>query len=515
MLLIHISKLIGLRDGIEELFSKKLDLKELTNIELLEALAIEEARENFHAYRRLIHGKKLKISWFVIELDNHLQQFYTDFIAGKKPKLAISMAPQHGKTSAVVDFICWLSGKNPDVRSIYTSFSERLGVRANLACQRTFDSARYQRIFPGTKISTAGLADTFGATRNRELIEFIDKEGYFRNTTVRGAISGEGLDLGVVDDPLKGREAANSSTTRQSVWEWLTDDFMTRFSENAGMLIIATRWHVDDPISRLKNELGDTLKVVSYPAIAIKDEKHRKEGDPLFPELKSLEFLQIMKQTMSSISWESLYQGDPQIVGGDIIKSEYFKSYTVLPRLEERNIYADTAMKTAERNDYSVFECWGKSVEGGVYLVDLIRGKWEAPELERRAIAFWNKHKALDSYERGTLRKFKVEDKASGTGLIQKLTKPEFGRPAIPVIGVERTKDKYTRVLDCLGYIESGYVYLPIQAPFYSDFVDECEKFTADDSHPHDDQIDPMLDAINDYLADKSSLSVWAALGKH
>jgi predicted phage terminase large subunit-like protein len=74
----------------------------------------------------------------------------------------------------------------------------------------------------------------------------------------------------------------------------------------------------------------------------------------------------------------------------------------------------DTAQKTGERNDYSVFECWGLGDDGRAYLIDLIRGKWEAPELERQAIAFWSKHSA---------RKMKVEDKSSGTGLIQSIKK--------------------------------------------------------------------------------------------
>ena len=79
----------------------------------------------------------------------------------------------------------------------------------------------------------------------------------------------------------------------------------------------------------------------------------------------------------------------------------------------------------------------------------------------------------------------------------------------IPIGSIERTKDKYTRLLDALGYIESGYVMLPEDAPFVSDFIDECEAFTADDSHMHDDQIDPMLDAIEDMLASNNITSLW------
>lgn len=480
---------------------------QLEDIELLEQLAILEARESFWAYRQFINGSKFKKGWWQREMAKELQAFYEDLVAGRRPKLVIEAPPQHGKSKMIVEFITWIAGKNPDFKTIYTSFSERLGVRANLTAQRIYESDRFKKVFPDTKINSVGMgaAASLGATRNRDMIEYVGRDGFFRNTTVRGSITGESLDLGVIDDPIKGREEAGSETVRDKTWDWFTDDFFTRFSDDAGFLSILTRWHIDDPIGRLKLMFGDEVKVLSYPAIATKDERFRKAGEPLFPEHKSLEFLLERKAVMASVNWEALYQQNPQIVGGEIIKGEWFGQYKQLPIIKQRFIYADTAQKTAERNDFSVFECWGKGDDGKLYLIDLIRGKWEAPELERRAIAFWNKHKAADTASQGQLRQMKVEDKASGTGLIQGLK----AKAQIPVVGIQRDKDKYTRLMDVLGYIESGYIMLPEDAPFTSDFLAECEAFTADDSHMHDDQVDPMMDAINDLLASNNAASLW------
>jgi predicted phage terminase large subunit-like protein len=815
--------------------TKQLTLEDL---DLLEQLCIHEAREDFYAFRKFIHPK-MKFGWFTKDISIHLQIFYHQLIAKERPKLAICAPPQHGKSSAVVDFVAWIAGKHPDTKTIYTSFSERLGVRANKALQRMMSSKRYKDIFPHMVIDVPGI------TCNNEFIEYQNNEGYFRNTTVRGSITGESLDCmpagtmintdkglvdiknldikgltrynilslnlktgllsyetisnfksierhgllrfstesgrvfeatedhriyieglgyikarsvskgdftlrllqdrihkdscrsetldcirsktelllqrlpikaqaylhescedmqrlwngtsktnrcfvskvfgeskscsdnngkssesrkalsnlskhicyktcpilqsflreyspfngherfkepkmeqwlkrskifrifneslqqnkaidiekrlkqlsnlfkigfeiggssyrwlaskpcfnkfdnfmhvapcgnsqtderewrtvadkivdiqridgkttvyditvnnnhnffandilvhncGIIDDPLKGREAANSETVRNAVWDWLTDDFLTRFSDEAAMLVIMTRWHIDDPLSRLSEQLGDELKVVNYEAIADKDEKHRKAGEPLFAELKSLTFLAGIKAIMATTSWLSLFQGNPSQQDGEIIHGYWFKYYSQLPLIEYRCIYADTAQKTKERNDYSVLECWGKGLDGRIYLIDLLRGKWEAPELEQRTIAFWNKHKALNRQETGQLRSLKIEDKASGTGLIQKIK--SMVDPLIPVIAVQRTKDKYTRVSDIVGYIEAGYVYLPENAPWLSDFVSECESFTSDDGHLHDDQIDPMCDAINDMISSQNELGVWAAFGK-
>lgn len=475
----------------------------LDDIDLLEQLAIEEARESFWAYRRFLNPT-MKLGWWQRAMAQELQQFADDLFAGLRPKLVIEAPPQHGKSKMVVEFITWLAGRNPDYQTIYTSFSERLGVRANLLCQRIYDSPKYHKIFPETQINAKGLplADAQHATRNREMLEYVGHDGFFRNTTVRGSITGESLDLGVIDDPLKGREEANSQTIRDKTWDWFTDDFFTRFSEDAGLLCILTRWHIDDPIGRLRLQLGNAVRVVSYPAIAVHDEPNRKAGEALFPEHKSLTFLLERKAAMAAVNFEALYQQNPQIIGGEIIKGHCFTRYTVAPIITHRYVYGDTAMKTAERNDYSVLECWGKGVDHKLYLLDLIRGKWEAPELERRALAFWAKQKGADVAVFGPLRKMKIEDKASGTGLIQSLkTKGQ-----IPIEGIERSTDKYTRLMDVLGYIESGYVCVPESASFTQDFIAECEAFTADDSHQFDDQVDPLIDAINDLLVVRGSI---------
>lgn len=463
-------------------------------LNLLKEKRLREARESFISYRKLINPKN-KWGWWQEEVANELQQFFVDLIAGKRPKLVIQAPPQHGKSVQIIDFISWLAGKNPHLRTIYTSFSERLGVRANLKLQRLYDSEIYNEIFPNTLINKSNSVTISGQfLRNREILEYCENEGYFRNTTVGGSITGEGLDLGVIDDPIKGRKEANSITVRDGVWDWFTDDFFTRFSEDAGLLCILTRWHVDDPIGRLIAKYTD-VKVLSYPAIAEKDEKHRKAGEALFPEHKSLSFLEERKSMMDSTSWLSLYQQSPIIVGGEIIKGAWFGRYSMLPKILYRKVFADTAQKTKEHNDYSVFECWGIGDDSKLYLIDMIRGKWEAPELKRKAVDFWNKHNSM--VDCGQLREMAVEDKASGTGLIQDIKRDA----RIPIKAIQRNIDKLTRVQDVISYIESGYVIIPKESPFVSDFLTECEAFTADNAHDHDDQIDPMCDAINDMLA--------------
>jgi predicted phage terminase large subunit-like protein len=212
---------------------------------------------------------------------------------------------------------------------------------------------------------------------------------------------------------------------------------------------------------------------------------------------------------VSRFVFASQYQQAPKVLGGDIIHDK-FPRCDVLPKMKYRIIYGDTAQKTAERNDYSVFECWGLGEDGRIYLIDLIRGKWEAPDLKKKAREFWQKHTSAELYRPlmyGRVREMKIEDKASGTGLIQDLKRGEtvdgVSWGPIPVKAIERNKDKLTRVMDVVSYIDAALVCVLGGSPWISDFIAECEAFTADDTHAHDDQIDPMCDAISDMLGPK------------
>jgi hypothetical protein len=93
----------------------------------------------------------------------------------------------------------------------------------------------------------------------------VNHRGSFRNTTVEGQITGHGLDIGIIDDPIKGRAEAMSKAVRDKIWDWFTDDFVTRFSDSAGLLMIMTRWHVDDAVGRFIKRFPEA-KILRYPA---------------------------------------------------------------------------------------------------------------------------------------------------------------------------------------------------------------------------------------------------------
>ena len=184
--------------------------------------------------------------------------------------------------------------------------------------------------------------------------------------------------------------------------------------------------------------------------------------------------------------------------------------YDVLPPdVDMICIYADTAQKTGERNDYSVFQCWARSPSRGIFLMDQIRGKWEAPELYSMAAMFWDKHKPTLRRPRGATA-MKIEDKSSGSSLIQTLKRERM----IPVEGIQRDRDKMFRAMGVVKYFASGYIHLPVNRDWVDEYKDEFRKFTMMMTHKHDDQIDPTMDAVEDMLVFNTALYSATALGR-
>lgn len=458
------------------------------------------------AWRVLEPSTPLKWGWALDAICEHLEAVTN----GDIKRLLINVPPGCMKSMMTgVIWPAWEWGPRgmQHIRYLGAAHKEDLAIRDNLKSRRLIQSKWYQQLWPVVLTGDQNAKKKFEN----------DRTG-FREAMAFESMTGSRGDRVGLDDPLS-VSGANSDAELRSAEITFTESLPTRVNnDDSAIIVIMQRLNERDTSGIiLKRELGYThlcLPMRFEPgrrcttSIGFVDPRQH-DGELLFPERFSEEAVSNLERTMGSYAAAGQLQQRPSPKGGGVIKVEKFVFHSALPPLESRGVYADTALKTGERNDYSVFQAWGKGKEGKIYLIDQIRGKWEAPELERMAIAFWSKHAAMEPATFGALRKMYVEDKASGTGLIQKIK----SMGSIPVEGIDRVKDKYTRLLDVVGYIESGLVSLPADAPFTSDLVAECESFTPDGSHAHDDQVDPMIDAINGMLASNNKLKIWEALG--
>ena len=415
-----------------------------------------------------------------------LDEFIEQMANGERPVLVLGAPPQHGKSDIVSRYLpAYIFGKMPDLRIGGLSYGKDLASDMNRDVQKHMLSEEYKRLFPESALNSKRVVTVeVEAKRNSETFEIVGHKGAYISQGVGGPLTGKKLDLGIIDDPIKNSKEALSQTVKDGIWSWYGSTFLTRLSKNSGQIIMATRWATDD-LSGKVIEKNKKAKVMAFKAIS-------DDGEALVPDLHPIDKLLETKATLGEYFWSAMYQQSPVALGGNMFKSDWWQYYEVMPPFKYRAIFADTAQKTAEQNDFTVFQCWGY-VDGKAYLIDQLRGKWEAPDLLTRARAFWNKHKAVTGLS--TLRSFNIEDKSSGTGLIQTLKKGGNGQPAIPVKPIQRDKDKITRAMDALPSVEAGLIYLPKEAPFLSDFLEEVSAFP---SGAHDDQVDPLMDAITE-----------------
>jgi len=428
-------------------------------------------------------GVNLKENWHQDKICEALEKV----VIGKTNRLIINIPPRSGKTEiAVINFMAWCMGNFPDSEFIHASYSKRLATANTYSVRAMMQNETYQEIFDHTKLSGDSKAkDEFRTAQG----------GIVYSTGADGTITGYGAgkmrdDFGgaiIIDDPHKAGEAT-STTMRQNVIDWFGTTIESRKNKpDTPIIIIMQRLHEQDLSGWLlqggNHEKWDHLVI---PA-------ETESGDSFWAEQFPIAMLNRIKASNSYV-YAGQYLQRPTPEGGGIFKDEWIKTWISLPKLRYRMIYADTAQKTGEQNDYSVFQLWGMGQDDKIYLLDMERGKWEAPQLLVRAEAFWSKHKNSDS---STLRKMKIEDKSSGTGLIQQLKQKH-----IPIQGIPRNKDKISRAYDVSPQMEAGRVYLMRDNEHVSDMLNELSTFPL---AAHDDTVDPLMDAIDDMLINNNT----------
>jgi len=428
------------------------------------------------------------------------------------PRLLITLPPGYTKTElAVINFMAKGFQINPASKFIHATFSDELAKENSDKIKKLVQSEDYQEICERKfELRTDSKAkDRWQTSAGGGLLAKASggsitgfRAGRMEKNIFTGAL--------IIDDPLKPDDAF-SPTKRKHVNRRSTNTFRSRLAhEGVPIVVIMQRLHNDDFAGHLLTggtgdywhhldlpvliESGDTYPQEWTNGIQI---PHNLPEGPLWEDKHNLEQVEVLKA--DAYTYQSQYKGRPTSIEGALFDMECFREWTELPEMDYFVMFADTAMKTAERNDFSVFQLWGKAKNRtGIYLVDQLRGKWEAPDLEKNALFFYNRYRTMGIHPRG----FKIEDKASGTGLIQGLK-----RKGVPVQAIPRERDKYTRGLDAAPWVSSGMVWLPKNAPWINSLRTELATFDGLGSG-HDDQVDPMMDAINNMLSGNDRINL-------
>jgi predicted phage terminase large subunit-like protein len=308
-------------------------------------------------------------------------QKLTEFANGKIKKLMVFMPPQHGKSEGSTRRLpAYVLGKDPNKKIAIVSYNAPKARKFNREIQRVIDTEDYHKIFPDTTLNASNVTTIAGAwLRNADECEICGYRGGFKTVGVGGALTGDPVDMLIMDDIYKDAKTAWSPTVRESVEDWYDTVAETRLHNDSQQLIVFTRWHESDLAGRLLEQQGiyDPVtnprgwEVVIYQAIKRgkpNEYDSRQEGEALWPERHNLEKLQSVRERAPHV-FESLYQQDPKPLQG-LMYEQGFREYDIIPYSKKmvRKNYTDTA-DTGE--DYLCSICYVET-ETANYVTDVL-----------------------------------------------------------------------------------------------------------------------------------------------
>lgn len=319
------------------------------------------------------------------------------FAAGRIRRLMITIPPQHGKSlGSSVALPAWLLGGNPNLHIAIASYSASLAQKFNKRVQRLIDSPAYNAIFPDTTIKPSGRTGSY--QRTADLTEIVGHTGDLVAVGREGSLTGNPVDIFIIDDLYKDAMEANSPTVRDNCWDWYTSVVRTREHNNSQELIVFTRWHKEDLIGRIKQKerVVELKEWSQIDTIAPNEWLHlnlealkttpateldpRKVGEALWEERHSATLLR-EKQRLDTLQFEAMYQGRPSDAAG-LLYGDNFKTYTCLPTPNEvvkKGNYTDTA---DTGDDYLCSMSYSVGLDGNIYIEDVVysREKMEVTE---------------------------------------------------------------------------------------------------------------------------------------
>lgn len=455
-----------------------------------EELSLEEKAKAELALRFLTRKRLLpfverfnpdyQAGWVHKDICARLEQFSKDVAEKKSPRLMLFMPPRHGKsTLASVAFPAWHLGRYPQHEFISCSYSGSLAMGFSrkvrqLLREPTYKTAFSTRLDPDSQSAEAWLTSDGG--------------GYVA-AGVGGGITGKGAHIMVIDDPVKNREDAESQNARDSAWDWYTSTAYTRLAPGGGVLVILTRWHDDDLAGRLlkaASDNGEQWEVINYPARAEVDEQYRKAGEALHRDRYDEAALARIEKAVGPRDWSALYQQNPVADDGDYFTRDMIQYYDRDEAdFSQMRFYCawDLAIGKKDRNDYTVGMVVGVDEYDQLYVVDVVRGRFDGFEIVERILDLYEEWRpSIIGIERGHI------EMALGPFLEKRIRERGLYEAFIKDLKTGR-RDKEARARAIQGRMQQGMVFLPKDEQFTGPLVAELLRFP---NGVHDDQVDAL-----------------------
>ena len=506
----------------------------------------------------LIQGDRLLVNWHHRLMASKID----DLLAGRlvPRNLIINIPPGGTKTEFFsIHFPAYVNALVQEkrlkrFRNLNISFADTLVKRNSRRTRDIIASREYQEFWPCSFGVNQAEEWEIKDDRGRSIGQTVSRSSNGQITGGRGGYYGPEFSGMVMLDDYNKPVDMLSESRRKSANTLLVNTIRSRRGDKSKehptpFVSIQQRLHTDDATGfMLSGGMGVPFHHVAIPAMI--DEKYIQSLDEpwrslcwetvkdtdsvvvggvrywsYWPQMEDVyDLLQLWEK--DRYTFLSQYQQNPMALTGGIIDTSWFRTYTTLPKLTHRAVYVDTnSGKVEDWLDYTVFTLAGMGVDGNLYIIDVVRGRWDPEDLLKKAEEVWEKWRLSGSMRVMPLRHMAIEEKQAGQGLITTLKKRSQtpGQLAIPVREIPRGtgQNKLVRCLNVIPQIKTGKVFVPathtddgqkLSSIFYEDgtiagstewvltAMTECAAFSADDSHDNDDILDTWMDAIDDNL---------------
>ena len=443
-------------------------------------------------------------AWQVIEpgieyVDNwhiHLIGEYMEAVnAGQIQRLIINIPPRHMKSLEVtVCYPVWTWIKHPEKRFIKVSYSDSLSRKHNIIARDIITSPWYQERWGG--------AFTLKSDVNRQAEFKNNHQGFMISTSVGGALTGEGGDVIIIDDP-QNPLMANSETEREASINFFKNTLQTRLNnpKTGVFIVIMQRLHENDLTGHiLSEELGyehlclpaiaEARTVVTFPISG--KELIREPGDVLNEGRFDRDILDGLKKSMGSVQFAGHFQQTPAPAEGIIFKREWLHSfYATAPRTTDIQSW-DMAFTKSEGSAKVAGYVLGKH-GADIYIKDLVNDKMDFTESVAAVRTLSGKWKSA--------RAKVVENKANGPAIVNTLKKEIPG-----MVEFNPKGSKEERAMSVTPYFEAGNIHFPDPKthPWVEDLIRDLLIFPKG---TYKDTVDALVQGIL-YLMDKPTSSI-------
>lgn len=414
-----------------------------------------------------------------------IDQRLVDVAEGRTLRQMIFMPPQEGKSQRISRrFPAWLLSKDPTLRIAIVSYQLEKAVRWGRDIKRDAET------HPQLGITIRKDSHAAGRWHTTE-------GGGIYCVGIGGALTGEPVDVLIIDDPFAGRADAESETYRTRAWDWWENVGSTRLSARGRAVLMMTRWHEDDLAGRLLSREPGEWEVLAIPAICAEpgtDPLGREEGAEMASATHLPGWFKNVERLRSAYVWRSVYQQTPTAGEGNLFKRSDFRYWRQGDRRDggeqilldgtpadlrdcTRFATIDLAASTKTSADWTVAAAWAIVPWGDLVLLDRVKVR----------VGQEGHFEALTPLRQRWLRPYDVtyvESRMFGTTLVY-----AAGRAGIPLAELEADTDKVTRAMAAADLNRQHRLWFPAAVDWLDDWCDELAQFP---NAAHDDQVDVL-----------------------